>query len=62
VKNVQKIAIKKKTSEIMNRPTPIFSPFCTAFVWIPKNLKLKYNYDTLPPLDIRLKKKSNKKY
>jgi hypothetical protein len=31
-KKAQNMAKKKKTSEIMNKPTPKFNPFCTAFV------------------------------
>jgi len=34
-KNVQKIAKKKRASDIINKATPIFSPFWTARVWSP---------------------------
>ena len=33
-KNAQKIAKKKNTSEIINKPTPKFNPFCTALCMI----------------------------
>ena len=35
-KNAQNIAKKKNTSDIINKATPILSPFCTAKVWLPK--------------------------
>jgi hypothetical protein len=31
-KNAQNIAKKKNTSDIINKPTPKFNPFCTALV------------------------------
>ena len=35
-KNAQKIAKKNKASDTINKATPIFSPLCTANVWLPK--------------------------
>jgi len=35
-KKVQKIATKNKASDTINKATPIFKPFCTAKVWLPK--------------------------
>jgi len=35
-KNVQKIAKKNNASDTINKATPIFKPFCTARVWLPK--------------------------
>ena len=35
-KKVQKIAKKNKASETINKATPMFKPFCTAKVWLPK--------------------------
>lgn len=35
-KNDQNIAKKNKASDIMNNPTPMFIPLCTAKVWFPK--------------------------
>ena len=40
-KNAQNIAKKKKTSDIINKPTPKFNPFCTALVWLPNKFLLK---------------------
>ena len=36
MKNVQNIAKKNKASDTINKPTPRFSPFWTARVWLPK--------------------------
>ena len=33
-KNAQNIAKKKNTSDIINKPTPKFNPFCTALCMI----------------------------
>ena len=35
-KKAQKIAKKNKASDTINNATPIFNPFCTAKVWLPK--------------------------
>jgi len=35
-KNVQNIAKKNRPSDIINKATPKFKPFCTAKVWLPK--------------------------
>jgi hypothetical protein len=35
-KKAQKIAKKNNASDIINIATPIFNPFCTANVWLPK--------------------------
>ena len=35
-KNAQNIAKKKKASETINNPIPIFKPLCTANVWFPR--------------------------
>lgn len=35
-KNAQNIAKKNKASDTINKPTPIFKPFWTAKVWLPK--------------------------
>lgn len=35
-KKAQNIAKKNKASETINKETPIFKPFCTAEVWLPK--------------------------
>lgn len=35
-KKAQNMAKKNKASEAINRATPMFKPFCTAKVWLPK--------------------------
>ena len=35
-KNAQNIAKKNSASDSINKATPIFIPFCTANVWLPK--------------------------
>jgi len=35
-KNAQNIAKKNSASDTINKATPIFNPFCTAKVWLPK--------------------------
>jgi hypothetical protein len=35
-KNDQNIAKKNNASEAINKATPMFNPFCTADVWLPK--------------------------
>jgi hypothetical protein len=35
-KKAQKIAKKNNASDTINRATPMFNPFCTAKVWLPK--------------------------
>ena len=37
-KKAQKIAKKNKASDTINNITPKFNPFCTAKVWLPKNV------------------------
>ena len=37
-KKAQNIAKKKSASDIINNPTPILIPLCTANVWLPKNV------------------------
>jgi ABC-type cobalt transport system substrate-binding protein len=37
-KKAQKMAMKNKASETINKITPKFNPFCTAAVWSPKKV------------------------
>ena len=55
------MAKKNKTSDIINKPTPIFNPLCTSKVWLPiyvpsANISLNQN-DIDNIKDVKLKNK-----